>query len=120
MFNPNIDRLEKNRNTDKLIKCLQHEEGKIRVEAAEALRRLNALPASKPILNAWSSGKIGTNPSVVWVIKQTQDAKALQEVIRQLKHWKSTLLSLSKQRLGPAGALGELFLSNYLSNIVAL
>ena len=115
IFGTNIKRLAKKGEVEKLIKALENSESKVRVEAAEALERLGASEAHQPIINAWSSDKLKTIPSVAWAIKETQTAKAVQKIIKTLTHWKNNL-KLTRQR----DPLSQWFFLEYVNQIIAL
>lgn len=115
IFDTKIDRLEKKREVGKLIKALEHKKSKVRFYAAKALERLGASEAHKPIINAWSSGKLEIDSFVAWAIKETQDAKAVQEIIKQLRGRKK-LLRATRQ----VDYLRESFLLEYGKRIDCL
>jgi len=97
LFKPNVEKMEKKRDVEGLIKALKHKDWTIRTGAIEALSRIRDARTVEPLIQTLKDGNIFSE-SLYTTLGEMGDARAIEPLIQALKDEKSPSACLKAER----------------------
>ena len=85
LFKPNVERLERKKNVEGLIKALKHEDVVIRRLAAKSFTNLKNSKAAEPLLQALSDEDSHVRNWAATALGEIGDTRAVQPLLQRLK-----------------------------------
>jgi HEAT repeat protein len=102
-FKPNVEKMEKKRNVEGLIKALEHKDPNVRKAAAKALGRIGDKRAVEPLIKALSDSDWEVRAAAAKALGKLGDLRAVEPLITALKDETIAVRECAAEALGKIG-----------------